>query len=38
MRSHVTIQPKILYYGAPVVLLATENPDGTTNISPISSS
>ncbi|QRG68377.1 flavin reductase family protein [Brevibacillus choshinensis] len=38
MSSHVTIQPKILYYGAPVVLLTTENPDGTTNISPISSS
>lgn len=38
MSSHVTIQPKILYYGAPVVLLTTENADGTTNISPISSS
>ncbi|MED4752600.1 flavin reductase family protein [Brevibacillus choshinensis] len=38
MRSHMTIQPKILYYGAPVVLLSTENADGSTNISPISSS
>lgn len=38
MTSHTTIQPKILYYGAPVVLLTTENEDGTTNISPISSS
>lgn len=38
MRSHVTIHPKILYYGAPVVLLSTENSDGSTNISPISSS
>jgi len=38
MTSHVTIQPKILYYGTPVVLLTTENEDGTTNISPISSS
>jgi flavin reductase (DIM6/NTAB) family NADH-FMN oxidoreductase RutF len=32
------ITPKILYYGTPVVLLNTLNPDGTTNISPISSS
>lgn len=38
MTSHVAIQPKILYYGTPVVLLTTENEDGTTNISPISSS
>ncbi|CAI8988474.1 Flavin reductase family protein [Brevibacillus sp. IT-7CA2] len=38
MTSHTTIQPKILYYGTPVVLLTTENEDGTTNISPISSS
>ncbi|MFD2369097.1 flavin reductase family protein [Brevibacillus sp. GCM10020057] len=36
--AHVTIQPKILYYGAPVVLLSTENPDGSTNITPLSSS
>ncbi|WP_077306146.1 flavin reductase family protein [Terribacillus halophilus] len=33
-----TIHPKILYYGNPVVLLTTANEDGTTNISPISSS
>lgn len=32
------IQPKILYYGTPVILLTTLNEDGTTNISPISSS
>ena len=32
------ITPKILYYGTPVILLNTLNPDGTTNISPISSS
>ncbi|GIO08217.1 hypothetical protein J31TS6_42450 [Brevibacillus reuszeri] len=38
MTSYVTISPKILYYGTPVVLLSTENEDGTTNISPISSS
>jgi flavin reductase (DIM6/NTAB) family NADH-FMN oxidoreductase RutF len=36
--SHVTIEPKILYYGTPVVLLTTLNEDGSTNISPISSS
>ncbi|MFY0543854.1 flavin reductase family protein [Brevibacillus sp. H7] len=38
MTSHVAIQPKILYYGTPVVLLTTLNEDGSTNISPISSS
>lgn len=32
------IQPKILYYGTPVVLLTTLNEDGSSNISPISSS
>lgn len=34
---HTTISPAILYWGTPVVLLTTENEDGTTNISPISS-
>ncbi|MGG3521280.1 flavin reductase family protein [Bacillus pseudomycoides] len=32
------IQPKILYYGMPIYLLSTLNEDGTTNISPMSSS
>ncbi|MBJ8028602.1 flavin reductase family protein [Bacillus cereus group sp. N21] len=32
------IQPKILYYGIPIYLLSTLNEDGTTNISPMSSS
>ncbi|MGG6311387.1 flavin reductase [Paenibacillus macerans] len=32
------IQPQILYYGTPVVLLTTQNEDGSSNISPISSS
>ncbi|WP_442596507.1 flavin reductase family protein [Neobacillus sp. D3-1R] len=32
------IQPKILYYGTPVILLTTLNEDGSTNISPLSSS
>lgn len=36
--THKTIQPSILYYGTPVVLLTTLNEDETTNISPISSS
>ncbi|GAA0423566.1 MAG: flavin reductase [Bacillota bacterium] len=33
-----TIQPKILYYGTPVILLNTCNEDETVNISPLSSS
>lgn len=37
-QEHQQIEPKILYYGTPVVLLTTLNEDGTTNISPISSS
>ncbi|KEK22436.1 flavin reductase family protein [Bacillus gaemokensis] len=32
------IEPKILYYGMPIYLLSTLNADGTTNISPMSSS
>lgn len=35
--DHVRVDPAILYFGTPVVLLSTENPDGTTNIAPISS-
>lgn len=34
----VTIYPGILYYGTPVILLNTLNEDGTTNITPMSSS
>jgi flavin reductase (DIM6/NTAB) family NADH-FMN oxidoreductase RutF len=34
----VVIRPKILYYGTPVVLITTRNEDGSTNISPMSSS
>ncbi|WP_257348598.1 flavin reductase family protein [Pseudalkalibacillus decolorationis] len=37
-RATKEIQPKILYYGTPVLLLSTLNEDGTTNISPMSSS
>lgn len=32
------IKPKIMYYGTPTILLNTLNEDGTTNISPMSSS
>lgn len=35
--DHVTITPTILYFGTPVVLLSTENSDGTTNVAPMSS-
>jgi len=34
---HKQIKPAILYFGTPVVLVATLNPNGTTNIAPISS-
>lgn len=36
--THQVIKPKILYYGTPVILLTTLNEDGSTNISPLSSS
>ncbi|MFH8294308.1 flavin reductase family protein [Streptomyces sp. NPDC018059] len=35
--DHVTITPSILYFGTPVALLTTLNPDGTANLAPISS-
>ncbi|MFF3915971.1 flavin reductase family protein [Streptomyces sp. NPDC001852] len=35
--GHLTITPSILYFGTPVVLLTTENADGTVNLAPISS-
>ncbi|KIW34141.1 uncharacterized protein PV07_00937 [Cladophialophora immunda] len=34
---HSTIQPAIFYWGTPVVLITTRNPDGTSNIGPMSS-
>lgn len=34
---HKTIEPSILYFGTPVVLLSTRNEDGTFNVSPMSS-
>ncbi|MFI8933302.1 flavin reductase family protein [Streptomyces sp. NPDC053474] len=35
--THVEITPSILYFGTPVVLLSTENQDGSFNLAPISS-
>ncbi|MEV8562099.1 flavin reductase family protein [Streptomyces sp. NPDC051917] len=35
--THLAITPSILYFGTPVVLLTTENADGTFNLAPISS-
>ncbi|MFD8388114.1 flavin reductase family protein [Streptomyces sp. NPDC059680] len=35
--SHLTVTPSILYFGTPVVLLTTENVDGTVNLAPVSS-
>jgi flavin reductase (DIM6/NTAB) family NADH-FMN oxidoreductase RutF len=32
-----TITPKILYFGTPVAIVSSANPDGTTNLAPISS-
>ncbi|MGW6773155.1 flavin reductase family protein [Streptomyces sp. NPDC055037] len=34
---HVVIEPSILYFGTPVVLLTTSNDDGSVNLAPISS-
>lgn len=34
---HTTINPAIHYWGTPVVLITTQNPDGSTNIGPMSS-
>jgi flavin reductase (DIM6/NTAB) family NADH-FMN oxidoreductase RutF len=35
--EHQPISPPVLYFGTPVVLLTSSNPDGTVNISPMSS-
>jgi flavin reductase (DIM6/NTAB) family NADH-FMN oxidoreductase RutF len=34
---HATIEPSILYLGTPVVLISTQNEDGTANLAPMSS-
>jgi flavin reductase (DIM6/NTAB) family NADH-FMN oxidoreductase RutF len=35
--EHVRIEPAILYFGTPVVLISTMNPDETVNLAPMSS-
>ncbi|SKC65963.1 flavin reductase family protein [Krasilnikoviella flava] len=35
--GHVAVDPAILYFGTPVVLLSSTNADGTTNLMPMSS-
>lgn len=37
LESHTVIDPAILYFGTPVVLLTSVNPDGSSNIMPMSS-
>ncbi|NUR95007.1 MAG: flavin reductase family protein [Kribbellaceae bacterium] len=32
-----TVEPKVLYFGTPVVLISSLNPDGSTNLAPMSS-
>ena len=34
---HQTIDPAILYWGSAVIIISTTNPDGTTNLAPMSS-
>jgi flavin reductase (DIM6/NTAB) family NADH-FMN oxidoreductase RutF len=34
---HKTIEPTILYFGTPVALISSTNPDGTANLAPMSS-
>src|SRR5882757_8671779 len=34
---HKTIEPTILYFGTPVVLVSSLNPDGSANLAPMSS-
>jgi len=37
MPDHLTITPSVLYFGTPVVLIVTCNPEGHPNITPMSS-
>jgi flavin reductase (DIM6/NTAB) family NADH-FMN oxidoreductase RutF len=34
---HKVVRPKMLYFGTPVVLISTLNPDGSPNVAPMSS-
>ena len=36
-RMHITVEPSILYFGTPVVLLSSSNQDGSPNVAPMSS-
>lgn len=36
-RDHLVVSPNVLYVGTPVMLLCTQNPDGSPNIAPASS-
>lgn len=36
--SHLTIEPSVLYFGTPISLISTRNPDGSSNLAPMSSS
>ena len=36
-RVHRTIDPAILYFGTPVVLVSSTNEDGSPNLAPMSS-
>jgi flavin reductase (DIM6/NTAB) family NADH-FMN oxidoreductase RutF len=35
--THVVIEPSVLYFGTPVCLISTQNPDSTPNLAPMSS-
>ncbi|HEY1915210.1 MAG TPA: hypothetical protein VGH27_06485 [Streptosporangiaceae bacterium] len=35
--GHAAITPSILYFGTPIVLLSTENQNGSANLAPMSS-
>lgn len=35
---HVAVEPSVLYFGTPVSLISTRNPDGSANLAPMSSS
>lgn len=37
LSPHISGQPPILYFGTPVVLISTQNEDGTANLAPMSS-
>jgi len=32
---HVRVEPAILYFGTPVVLVSSENEDGSSNLAPM---